>query len=232
MQVIRDGELLKLVIECEEMDYQSKRTYDTDARPDWERWVKEAEEGFAEEATTYGHEQAIEPMLVCFRRFLVPFRKMASIRREDFTEQTLSSQAFRWAYDVTRVRKGVLTIVATNGQQQVNLEYQTTINHAERNVVIHTSIRMGDKHTVQKGFFSYKKDAKMHTVRPWQEAQKAIHAQACDTLGIPSEPATTAFDKAMVIVWEGVTEAMEVRHEKKTKKKDEVDGRLFDMESE
>ena len=42
----------------------------------------------------------------------------------------------------------------------------------------------------------------------------------------------TAFDKAMVIVWEGVTEAMEVRHEKKTKKKDEVDGRLFDMESE
>jgi hypothetical protein len=87
MQIMRDAELLKLVIECEEMDYQSKRTYDTDARPDWDRWVREAEEGWAEEAIMYGHEQAIAPMLVCFRRFLVPFRKMAAIRREDFPEQ-------------------------------------------------------------------------------------------------------------------------------------------------
>ena len=84
---MRDAERLKLVIECEEMDYQSKRTYDTDARPDWDRWVREAEEAFADEAITYGHEQAIEPMLVCFRRFLVPFRKMAAIKREDFPEQ-------------------------------------------------------------------------------------------------------------------------------------------------
>ena len=92
MQIIRDAERLKLVIECEEMDYQSKRTYDTDARPDWDRWVREAEEAWAEEAITYGHEQAIAPMLVCFRRFLVPFRKMAAIRKEDFPEQEVFNE--------------------------------------------------------------------------------------------------------------------------------------------
>ena len=87
MQIMRDAERLKLVIECEEMDYQTKRTYDTDERPDWDGWVREAEEAFADEAIMYGHEQAIAPMLVCFKRFLVPFRKMAAIKREDFPEQ-------------------------------------------------------------------------------------------------------------------------------------------------
>jgi hypothetical protein len=136
----------------------------------------------------------------------------------------------KWAYGIKRAEKGNLVVEATNRSQTVTIDYQTTIDKQEREVVVHASMRMEDKHAVISSRFSYKADAKMHTVGIWTQAQKALHAQAAEKNGIPSEPASYAFDKAMKIVWEGVRKAMDEKHEKKSKAKDEQDNKLFDID--
>lgn len=229
-QLMVDAEHIRIVVIIEERDFECKVSYPLATKPNIDLWWLDREKDIGEWLSLWGHEELRLPVCSCVMRMLTPVRAIAKRANGSLIPSAPLVQPFKWAYDTNRVRKGVLTIVATNGQQRVTMEYQTTIDHQERNVVIHTSIRMEDRHTMQKGFFSYRQDAKMHTVRPWQEAQKALHAQACDAIGIPSEPAVTSFDKAMVIVWEGVTEAMEIRHEKKSQKKDDEDGGLFELD--
>jgi hypothetical protein len=229
-QLMVDADHIRIVVIIEERDFECKVSYPLDSKPNIDLWWLDREKDIGEWLALRGHEELRLPVCSCVMRMLTPVRAIAKGAKGSLVPKAPLVQSFKWAYDTTRVRKGVLTIVATNGQQRVTSECQTTIDQQERNVIIHTSIRMEDKHTMHKGLFSYKQDAKMHTVRPWQEAQKALLAQACDAIGIPSEPAITSFDKSMVIVWEGVTEAMEIRHEKKSQKKDNEDGGLFELD--
>jgi hypothetical protein len=228
-----DADLIRLVIDIEERDFECKLSYSLNARPNPDLWWLDKQPDLKEWLTTHGHEELIAPVCTCVMRMFTPLR--AKIKELSTNKPLVPTEevvrVFKWAYGVKRAERNNLTIEADNRSQKVTIDYQTTIDKQERAVVVHASIRMDDRHATAKSVFSYKADEKMHTVGLWTQAQRAIHAQASESAGIPGEPASYAFGKAMDIVWAGVTDAMAERHEKKSKKKNEVDdGGLFDEE--
>ena len=231
-QLMSDPDLLRLVFSIEERDFECKVSYCLRSQPNIDLWWVEKQSDITEWLTMRGHEELVMPVCSCVMRMLVPLRaKIASGRaKQPLTPREEVKATFRWAYGIKRAEKGNLVVEANNGAETVTIDYQTVIDKQEKAVVVHASMRMGDKHAVARSDFSYRQDAKMHTVGLWTQAQKAIHSQAASAVGIPSEPAMTCFDKAMNIVWQGVREAMDEKHEKRSKEKTNKDSGLFDLE--
>lgn len=231
-QLMTDPDLIRLVISIEEREFECKVSYCLVSRPNIDLWWLEKEADLKEWLTLYGYEELVMPVCSCVMRMHTPLRaKIASVRAEKpLTPREEVKATFRWAYSVKRAEKGNLVVEASNGADTVTIDYQTVIDKQEKAVVVHASMRMGEKHAVAKSVFSYKADAKMNTVGIWTQAQKAIHAQQAEANGIAGEPASYAFDKAMNIVWQGVRDALEEKHEKKSKAKAEQDSGLFDLE--
>ena len=227
-----DLDLIRLVVSIEEREFECKVSYCLRSRPNIDLWWLEKEADLREWLTSHGHEELVMPVCSCVMRMHTPLRaKIASVRAEQpLAPREVVKATFRWAYSVKRAEKGNLVVEASNGADTVTIDYQTVIDKQERLVVVHASMRMGDKHAVARSDFSYKADAKMDTVGIWTQAQKAIHAQQAEANGIPSEPASYAFDKAMSIVWQGVRDAMDDKHQKKSKAKTEQDSGLFDID--
>ena len=227
-----DPDLIRLVVSIEEREFECKVSYCLRSRPNIDLWWLEKEADLMEWLTSHGHEELVMPVCSCVMRMHTPLRaKIASVRAEQpLAPREVVKATFRWAYSVKRAEKGNLVVEASNGADTVTIDYQTVIDKQERLVVVHASMRMGDKHAVARSDFSYKADAKMDTVGIWTQAQKAIHAQQAEANGIPSEPASYAFDKAMSIVWQGVRDAMDDKHQKKSKAKTEQDSGLFDID--
>lgn len=227
-----DPDLIRIVISIEERDFECKVSYCLRSRPNIDLWWLEKEADLQDWLTIQGHEELVMPVCSCVMRMHTPLRaKVASVREEQpLIPQEAVKATFRWAYHIKRADKGNVVVEASNGADTVTIDYQTVIDKQERAIVVHASMRMGDRHAVARSDFSYKADAKMNTVGIWTQAQKALHAQKAETAGIPSEPASYAFDKAMKVVWERVSEAMQDKHEKKSKQKDDTDNKLFDLD--
>jgi hypothetical protein len=231
-QLMLDTEIIRLVISIEEREFECKLTYHLALRPNPDLWWMEKQPDLKEWLTSHGHEQLVAPVCTCVMRMLTPLRAKlkALVAIQPLVPSEAIAPMFKWYYGIVRSERGNLVVECTNGSQKVVIDYQTTIDKQERAILIHASIRMDDKHAIARSDFSYKADAKMHTVGLWTQAQKAIHGQSAETAGIPSEPVSCAFDKAMKIAWEGVRQAMDEKHEKKSKAKDNKDGGLFDID--
>ena len=230
-QLLADPEIIRLVVQIEEREFECKLSYHLNARPNPDLWWLDKQPDLKEWLTLHGHEELVAPVCTCVMRMFTPLRaKIKEAGKQPLSPAEAVTPVFKWAYGVKRAERGNLTVEADNRSQKVTIDYQTTIDKQERAVVVHASIRMGDRHAVAKSVFSYKADARMNTVGIWTQAQQAIHAQASESAGIPGEPASYAFGKAMDIVWDGVRQAMEEKHEKKSKAKDATDGGLFDLE--
>ena len=225
-----DPEIIRLVISIEERDFECKLTYFRASGKNLDLWWLDKQPDLKEWLEQHGHETLVQPVCTCAMRMLTPLRAMIKSGGTALTPTEAPSEAVKWFYGVKRAERNNIVMEATDGKRKVVIDYQTTIDKTARAVVVHASMRMDDKLAIAKSEFSYKADARMSGVAIWTLAQKAIHAQAAETQGIPGEPASKCFDKAMEMCWQGVRDAMDEKHEKKTKAKDADDSKLFDLD--
>lgn len=232
-----DQVLARLVMVIEERDFECKIGYDLVSRPNIDAWWFAKEKDVSEWMEEHGHEDIRLPACSCLMRMLVPMKaqiaKMPAggvLAPAEGAEQVVKHIDVKWLYEVKRAKDGNLVVEATNGDQAVTIVYQSVVKAGERLVTVHAQMRMRDKFATISSAFSYKSDVKMHHINPWIQTQQALHAQMAEASGIPGEPVSAAFSKAMVLVREGMSKGLEESHAKKSRKKDEDDGSLFALE--
>lgn len=232
-----DQVLARLVMVIEERDFECKIGYDLVSRPNIDAWWFAKEKDVSEWIEEHGHEDIRLPACSCLMRMLVPMKAQIAkmpvgslLAPAEAVEQVVKHIDVRWLYEVKRAKDGNLVVEATNGDQAVTIVYQSAVKAGEKLVTVHAQMRMRDKFAVISSAFSYKSDVKMHHINPWIQAQQALHAQMAEASGIPGEPVSAAFAKAMVLVREGMSKGLEESHAKKSRKKDDDDGSLFVLE--
>jgi len=233
-----DETLVRLVMDIEEKDFVCKIGYDLVSRTNVDAWWFAKEKDVSEWLEQAGLEDIRLPACSCLMRMLVPMKahiakmpKRELLAPVERVEQVVATTDVRWVYEVRHQKGGNLTIEATNGDQAVTIVYQSVVKASEKLVTVHAQMRMRDKYTTISSAFSYKSDVKMHHINPWIHAQQALHAQMAEASGIPGEPVATSFAKAMLLVREGMSKGLAETHAKKSRKKDDEDGSLFEMES-
>ena len=233
-----DQVLVRLVMVIEERDFECKIGYDLVGRPNIDAWWFAKEKDVSEWMEEHGHEDLRLPACSCLMRMLVPMKaqiaKMPAgkpLAPVEAVEQAISFTDVRWLYEVKRAKDGNLVVEATFGESQaVTIVYQSVVKASEKLVTVHAQMRMRDKFATISSAFSYKTDVKMHHINPWIHAQQALHAQVAEASGIPGEPVSAAFAKAMVLVRDGMRKGLDESHAKKSRKKDDDDGSLFALE--
>lgn len=238
VQLMSDQELIRLVMVIEEREFECKIGYDLVSRPNLDAWWFAKEKDVSEWMEWHGHEDLRLAACSCLMRMLVPMK--AQIAKAPIGKPLAPAEAVeqavrrpddvRWSYEVKRSRRTNLVIEASNGEHSITFDYQSVVDEGQKLVTVHTQMRLREKHAVISSAFSYKSSVKMHHVNPWIQTQQVLHAQAATVNGIPGEPASVAFGKAMTLVWEGMSKGLDDAHAKKSKRKDDEDGSLFAME--
>ena len=236
-----DKTLVRLVMVIEEKDFECKIGYDLVSRPNVDAWWFAKEKDVSEWLEQAGLEDLRLPACSCLMRMLVPMKAqiakapkgelLAPVERVEQQSRVVVPTDDRWHYEARHPKGGNLTIEATCGDQAVTIVYQSVVKASEKLVTVHTQMRMRDKFATISSAFSYKSDVKMHHINPWIHAQQALHAQMAEASGIPGEPVAASFAKAMLLVREGMSKGLAETHAKKSRKKDDEDGSLFEMES-